>query len=427
MPLSIPLGALAEHDFRRYFVGQLSTQLGNRIAPLALAFAALSLPGADAATLGLLLAAQIVPQVLLLLLGGVVADRFDRRAIMIVADLTQFATQLATAVLFLTGAGTIWHIVLLQFAFGTASAFFNPASTGLVKQMVSAERLQQANSLLGLTKSLTGVVGPAIAAALFAVAPAAYGLLVNAATFLVSAAMLSLIRAVRGRAALSTTIRADLAEGWREFRSRRWLWVLVADASLYAGGVAAAFAVVGPVVSEHSLGGASAWALVLTARSGGAVVAGLLLLHWRPARPMLTGRLLLLADVPFLLCLALPTPVWSLAVLATASGAMQSGFGILWRTAMQTHVPDRVLSRVASYDWLGSLAVAPVGLVAVGLLSEHAGTRATLLGVVALHLATTIVVVRVRDVRALTSTPPEADVDGPGQDGAAPRTGAVRR
>lgn len=405
----IPLGALAEQDFRYYFVGQLSTQLGNRIAPLALTFAVLALPGATASNVGLLLAAQVLPRLLLLLPGGVIADRFSRRLVMITSDLVQFTTQTGTALLLLTGSGSIWHVAVLQVLYGTASAFFSPASTGLVREAVTRKHLQQANSLLGLTKSLTGVIGPAIAAALFAIAPAAYGVLIDAITFLLSAVMLTMMRSGRGRAPVSSTVWADLREGWWEFRSRRWLWVLVTDASVYAAGVAAAVSLVGPLIAEQELGGASAWALILTARSIGAVAAGFALLRWQPSRPMLTGRLLLLADVPFLLALALPTQIWLLAVLGGVSGAMQSGFGILWRTAMQTHVPDRMLSRVAAYDWLGSLAFAPLGLIVMGFAGEHLGTTTTLVAVVATHLVSTAVVVRIREVRRMRSVTEETE------------------
>src|SRR6185437_8862116 len=151
--------------------------------------------------------------------------------------------------------------------------------------------------------------------------------------------------------------------------------------SLYQAGVMSAVLVLGPAVAKAHLGGATAWALIVTGRSAGAIVAGLGLLRWRPRRPMLTGRLMLLADVPLLLLLALPAPAWVIVILAAGSGLAGSGFGVLWRTAMQEHVPEHVLSRVAAYDWLGSLASAPVGLILIGQLGQTAGAAAVLVGV----------------------------------------------
>jgi len=188
------LGVLAERDFRFVFLAGAVSQVGDQMMPVAIAFAVLDLTG-SAADLGYVLAAGTAPLVVLLLVGGVFADRFSRRRLMFSADVVRLATDGTLAALLLSGHARLWHLVVLQAVHGAASAFFGPASSGIVPQIVPEGRFQQANALRGMTMSVGGIVGPAIAGALVATAGSGWAVAGNAATFAVSALFLFRVHA----------------------------------------------------------------------------------------------------------------------------------------------------------------------------------------------------------------------------------------
>jgi MFS family permease len=358
------LGVLHERDFRLLFTGQVVSQLGDSITPVALAFAILDLTG-RAADLGYVFAARSVPLVAFLLVGGVFADRLPRRAVMIAADLVRLGTQGATAGLLISGHAQIWQIAALQAVHGMASAFFNPAATGLTPQVVSPERLQDANGLRGLSMSASGIAGPAISAALVAGVGAGWALGLDSLTFLVSAVCLAKLRLPAHVKLPPQSFVRDLLDGWTEFSSRTWVWVIVVCAAI-GNGLGGTFFVLGAAISKADLGGAGAWALILAAFSVGGLVGGLSVLRIKPQRPLLAACF---AVLPWALppaTLALQAPVYAIAAVAFVSGAGLMIFNSLWETTLQRHIPDAALSRVSAYDWFGSLMMQPLGFALVG-------------------------------------------------------------
>jgi MFS family permease len=358
------LGVLHERDFRLLFTGQVVSQLGDSITPVALAFAILDLTG-RAADLGYVFAARSVPLVAFLLIGGVFADRLPRRAVMIAADVTRLGTQAATAVLLISGHAQIWQIAALQAVHGMASAFFNPAATGLMPQVVSPERLQDANGLRGLSMSASGIAGPAISAALVAGVGAGWALGLDSLTFLVSAVCLAKLRLPAHVKLPPQSFLRDLLDGWTEFSSRTWVWVIVVCAAI-GNGFSGTFFVLGAAISKADLGGAGAWALILAAFSVGGLVGGLTVLRFKPHRPLVAACF---AVVPWAIppaMLALRAPVLAIAAVAFISGAGLMIFNSLWETTLQRHIPDASLSRVSAYDWFGSLMMQPLGFALVG-------------------------------------------------------------
>jgi MFS family permease len=358
------LGVLHERDFRLLFTGQVVSQFGDSITPVALAFALLDLTG-RVADLGYVFAARSVPLVAFLLIGGVFADRLPRRAVMIVADLTRLGTQGATAALLISGHAQIWQIAVLQAVHGMASAFFNPAATGLTPQVVSAERLQDANGLRGLSMSASGIAGPAIAAALVAGVGAGWALGLDSLTFLVSAVCLAKLRLPAHVKLPPQSFLRDLLVGWTEFSSRTWVWVIVVCAAI-GNGLGGTFFVLGAAISKADLGGPGAWALILAAFSVGGLVGGLSVLRIRPHRPLLAACF---AVLPWALppaMLALHASLYAIAAVAFVSGAGLMIFNSLWETTLQRHIPDAALSRVSAYDWFGSLLMQPLGFALVG-------------------------------------------------------------
>jgi MFS family permease len=390
--------ALRERQFRLLFTGQIISLFGDALTGVALAFAVLDI--GSATDLGYVFAAKTVPLVGFLLIGGVFADRLPRRVVMLTADVVRCGAQGAVALLVLTHAAHIWEIVILQAVSGTASAFFNPASTGLTPLTVSPERLQQANALRGLSMASTGIIGAAVSGALVAGVGAGWALAVDAATFAVSAFFLAQLQLPPHVKLAAQSFLGDLREGWREFASRTWVWVIVLGASI-GNMMTAVFVVLGAVISKESLGGAGAWATILAALGVGSLVGGVVSLRVRVRHPLLFGS-------SFIGFLALPTALLAVRapVVVIAAGALLAGggnmiFNALWETALQQHVPPAALSRVSAYDWFGSLAFQPLGLVVAGPAAAAFGAGTTLWIASGVILATALLAVGTPSVRHL--------------------------
>jgi MFS family permease len=398
------LGVLSERQFRRYFVGQFTSYLGDGLLPVAVSFAVLDLTG-SASDLGLVLAARMVPVVVFLLVGGVWADRLPRHLVMLGSDVGRGVVQGLLAVLLLTGSAELWHLLVLQALYGVAEAFMRPAAIGLLPTIVAGARLQQANALMATAVNTAYIVGPALAGVIVAAAGAGTAIAVDAGTFAVSTASLALLRLpAAAEHAARLPFLADLREGWDEFRSRTWLWASVTAFSFYLLAVISPLMVLGPVVADRELGGAGPWGAIAAAIGLGTLAGSVCAARVRPARPLFTVAVLLAgpAFTALALALVLPTPV--IAVLGFAAGATEGFYEVVWITAMQERIPPTALSRVSSYDTVGSFVFMPVGFALAGPAAEAFGLRATLVGMAGCAVATAVVLATrpsVREVRRL--------------------------
>lgn len=369
---------------------------------VALAFAVLDITGSPA-DLGYVLAARSIPLVAVLLIGGVIADRFPRRRIMVTADVARFAGQAAMATLLISGQARIWELAALQVLHGAATATFNPASTGLVPSIVTGGRLQQANALRGLAISIGTIAGPAAAGVLVAAASPGWAIAFNAATFAVSAIMLARLRPPAHQPPPAQSFARDLREGWTEFSSRTWVWTIVTAASL-TNMLFAVFLVLGPAITKHSVGGPAAWATMMSALGAGSLIGGVAALRIHPHHPLRTSVLALaLCPLPTL-GLATHLPAVAVAGLALCCGAGLTVFNTLWETALQHHVPSRALSRVSAYDSFGSLACQPIGQATAGPLAAGLGTYPTLWLAGATQLVLALATLAVPAIRRLPAT-----------------------
>jgi MFS family permease len=370
----IPLGALQERQFRLFFTGQLVSMLGDAVGPFALIWAVLDLTN-SATDLGFVMFAKVVPMVAFLLVGGVYADRLPRRAVMVTADVTRMCTQGAIAALLLTHNAQIWELIVLQAVSGAASGFFNPASTGLTPTIVSPQRLQEANGLRGMAMAATGLVGPAIAGVLVVGVGPGYALAIDAASFAVSAWFLARLSLPAHVPAAAQSFISDLREGWREFSARSWVVIVVATSSLgnFLGGI---WQVLGAAYIKHH-GGPLAWTVILIGLAIGGLIGGALTLRLRPEYPLriALGFLIPWFLPPLFFALQLPFYVIALGAIVASVGLMVSN--TVWETTMQQHIPSSSLSRVAAYDWFGSMLCQPVGLALAGPLAVLIGMRAT--------------------------------------------------
>jgi predicted MFS family arabinose efflux permease len=376
------LRLLRRRDLGLVLVSRLVSDFGTGIAPIALAFGVLALPGGDASGLGLVLLCAALPRLAFLLLGGVIADRVrSRAALMAVVEVVAGAAQLVAGLLFLSGRATVPALAVLAVVNGTAASIFYPTSTGLIPHLATGDDLQSANALLRLSTSLAGILGTAVGGVLVATVGAGPALLIDSATYAVSAVLLALVRAgVRAgeRDDAGASMLDDLVHGWREFTSRRWVWLVVLLFSLSNFGFTAAIGVLGPVLSLQEFGGASSWAAVMVSFSLGTLVGVLVAMRLKPVHPLFVGMIAQLVIALPLFAMAVPTSLVVLVVVAFVCGVGVDVFEIMWITSLQKHIPPESLSRVSSYDWFGSLALTPIALATAGPLASWLGLQGAL-------------------------------------------------
>jgi len=396
---------LHQRQFALFLAGRAASLLGSSMAPIAISFAILDHRG-TATQVGEVLAAQSIPLVILLLAGGGAADRFGRRRVMVLADMARGAAQGVLAGWLLLGHPPLWAFMAAEAVIGAGQAVFGPASTGLVPQLVTdRDQLQQANSLRGMVTSLAGVAGPALAGVLVAAISPGWALAAGAGTYLLSAALLFRLRLPKRSGPATPSFVAQLREGWVEFRSRTWLWVIVLQYAIFHLVVFAPFMVLGVVVAKTSLGGAAVWGAVLAALSAGSVLGSLLVVRFQPRRPLVLATAVGILWAAPLLSLALAGPAWAVGLGTLGAGCGLGIFAALWDTTIQREVPERVLSSVSSFDYLGSLALIPVGYALAGPLSAVMGRGPLFLAGAVWVAVSTVAVLAVPEVRRLTSVP----------------------
>ena len=396
------LGALEEPEFRRLWLSRVVSDFGDRFALIALAFAVLDIR-ASAATLGYVFAARTISNIVFLQAAGVWADRLPRHLVMLASDVGRGGAQGVLAVLLLTGRAEVWHLIALAAIYGMAEAFFGPASQGLVPQTVRPERLHQANAMMSLSRNVTGIAGPAAAGVLIALSSTGWAIAVDAATFAVSAAFLSAMRPAFTKPARQRFM-TELREGWSEFTRQTWIWVSVIHFALFHATALASFFVLGPVIAKEELGGASAYATIMSSAGVGSVVGSLLAMRFRLQRQLVVCFGTLLVWPVYLVALALTQALALISICAFVAAAAMNFGAAFWFTALQEHVPAHARSRVSSYDWLGSWLFLPLGYVLVGPTAEWIGYEATLLVAAGWTVASSLAILAIPSVRRLRAT-----------------------
>ncbi len=352
----------------------MTTSFGTAVGLIALSFAVLDV--ASATSLGFVLAARQVVTAGVLVFGGVLSDRKRRNVVLAGAALLQGLAQATIAIVVLAGDASVPLFVITAALWGLGEGLVVPAETGLVPQTVTPARLQQANALQGLSRSGVRVIGPAVGGVIVVAASPGWGLALDAASYFLCAVFLGRIR-VSGSSTQPEPFFAELRAGWREFTSRTWLW-----ATVLLFGIGNAFyvflQVLGPLISKDRLGGAGAWALIVSAAGVGSIAGGLMALRYRPARTLVASIAWSLAVLPQFVAFAVGAPT---AVIA--AGSFIGGVGVavhmaLWFTTFQREVPPRAQSRVSSYDAFGSFVLNPLGAAIVGPLAAGVGVSGAL-------------------------------------------------
>lgn len=338
---------------------------------IALTFAVLQ-AGGSAADLGYVFAASVFPQVLVMLGGGVLADRIGRRPLMLVTDTARLAVQAALAAALFVGRPSLWLFIALSALLAVGEGFFNPALGGLRAEMVPPANQPDANAMLSVARSATTIAGPALAGLLIAVASPAVVIAIDAATYGVSVAALAVMRIPAAGRPTQSPWR-DLAQSWTVFRSRAWLWVTTLQYSLFNLFTWAPYLLLGPILAQQYLGGAAAWGLISAAFAAGSVLAGLAMVGRRPPRPVAIAAVGMFGyPIPCLL-LALHAPAYAVAAGALVAGAGGTVGGTLTASLQQQLVPPQMLSRISAIELTGSYALGSAGWVAIGPLASLVG------------------------------------------------------
>lgn len=401
------------------------------MAPIALAFAVLDLTG-SAGDLGLVVGARMVAHVLVLLVAGALADRLPKSLLMIGSGLAAAVTQGAVAALVLTGTATVPLLMALSAVNGVVAALALPASSAILPQLVPTEHRQQANGLNRVVFNAAYIVGAPVGGILVATTGPGWGIAADALTFLLSAACFAGLRSVSapagpksaapagsktaeldGRktaepAERKTSMVRDLREGWTEFRSRTWLWVVVAGFCVMNAALSGGFNVLGPVVADKTIG-RHTWGFVLAAQTVGMVLGAVVAMRVKARRPLLVGMLCTGFEALPLLTLGVAPRLGLLLAAAFLAGFMIEQFIVAWETSVQEHVPAEKLARVYSYDMVGSFVAIPVGQVAAGPIAEAVGLRPTLVGAAGLVVLAVVAMLCSREVRNLRHVRPQGD------------------
>jgi len=396
-----PLGGpLRSRNFRLLAACNVISVAGSQAAAVAIPFAVLR-SGGSASDVGYVATAELIAMTGCLLLGGAVADRLPRHHVIMAAEFLQALAQGSSGALVLTGHARVWQLAALAAAGGAGFGFYYPAAQGLLPQTVPASQRAQANALFRTGRNAASIGGAALGGLITGLAGPGWALAADAVSFTAAAALRVGMRFQRLPPAQAPGMLGDLRDGWREFTAHRWLWPIVAQFTVITGIYAAAMSVLGPLVAHASLGGARSWGLITAAYAAGAVAGGLVMTRYRP-RLLVAAMLSVPAYSLLLFALAVPLPVPPDLAAALVAGGSLEVFTVCWATTMQQEIPPEKLSRVASYDALGGIALTPAATAIAGPLAAAIGTAGVLAGggaLVAILPALTVLIPEVRHMR----------------------------
>jgi MFS family permease len=387
-------------NFKLFFTARSVAMLGDTMLPVALSAGLLSY-GYSAGDIGLVMAASTACFAGFVVFGGVFADRFDARALMIGADLVRVCSQSTAAVLFVTHQVRLWEMAVIAVVNGTCAAMFQPGVASTIVRVASD--VQGANGATRTAESIASLVGPAVAGVLVGFTSSGAVFAVHASTYLTSALCLLGLRlpALPPRvSAAASTFRADLAEGWRAFRSRTWMWSVILVWMFYMVCTMGPYTplAAGQIIPAH---GAGAYGLVNSALGAGTALGALSAMRVRAARPLRAGASALFGTALMPTSVGLGLPVWAIACCVLVAGASSAFWGVNWATSVQTQVPGDILNRIHAYEVAGSIAMVPVGQALAGPASSAFGARHVLLaggGMPLLVAATLLLIPAVRNL-----------------------------
>jgi MFS family permease len=405
---------LKHKQFRLVLIERLLSTSATGISTVALSFAVLAVtksaahPEGSASALSFVLAAQLAPMLVFTLVGGILADRFRPQRVMMAANICAATGEGVAAVLMLTHHANVWSLLLCAFLMGTGGALFYPASQALTPRLVPADQMHAASSLSRLAQSSMLMLGSALGGVLVSVFGSGWAMGLDAVILLLGT--LPMIRitvaAIAKTAEHAPSMFRELREGWVEVASRTWLWAVILCYSIVLAAWFGGFMLTGPVVAKEHLGGAAAWATIISVDGLGVLLGGLAALRFHPPRPIFVGTVLTFSFALPPLVMGLGGPVWLISAATLLAGAAGEFFMVLWMVALGRHIPQDKLARVYSYDALGSMGASPLGLLVGGPLASAVGTRAVQLGAAAIIAGATGLTLCSKQLRTLRNDAP---------------------
>src|SRR5215472_13286841 len=429
---------LSNRNFRLLLADRLLAPMAFAFSLVGVSFAVLAAtaspahPSGSTADLSYVLAAQIAPSLVFLLVGGVIADRIAPQFVIVAANLMIAVGEGTFGLLVLAGRPSLWTMIALELMTGTGMALFYPASQALVPRLVRTAQLQEASAISRMIMNGALMAGAALAGECVALFGAGWALSVCGVGMLGTVPLLLAIRVAPlersgtgdGREHAPSMIR-ELREGWSEFRSHAWLWVTVLQFAVVLAAWSGGFQVLGPAVARAHLGGAAAWGLISAADAVGLIAGGLVALRWAPGRPILYVVLIGGAVAIAPLSLAMLLPLWVICVAAFALGVGIETLAVIWTVTMAAKIPADKLARVSAYDALGTVMGMPVGALVAGPIAAAIGVSATQYGAAAIMLVATALALIPRDIRTIRSGPVSAASGSMAGSGAVAGSGAA--
>jgi len=341
--------------------------MGSAMTPVALSFAVLGSTH-NPADLGVVLAAGMVPMLAFLLVGGAIGDRFPQNQVLRLSNLGAGAAQLVAAAVLLTGNYSLPALAATEFVGGICTAFTTPALRGIVPQIVPAEALRPANSLLATGRNMTKIAGPAVAGVLVGTVGGGWAIAADGVSFLLAALLYQTVRLPAAEAVEQDGLLRSMRTGWRAFWRIGWLWRIVIAFCVYNIAFTGCWLVLGPGIAQDTIGPAG-WGVALSVRAAGGLLSGLATYRFAPRRMLVVGQAFAGLTALPLFVLGLNGGLVLLAAATFVSGFSQGVLGVAWDTTMQENIPRHLLSRMAAFDDFGAYVGIPVGELLAGPLA----------------------------------------------------------
>ena len=364
---------------KRFYFARFISNFGNGMSPIALAFGILNLPNGDANMLGLVLGSTTVAMLIMSPFGGVLADKFGRVKAVAFADLMASAGLFVQVAFFATGEVPLIVLLLVNINFGLMWGIFWPAMSGVLPALVPDEHLQGTNSVNNFFSNGAIILGAAVGGIIVAGWGPTWALAIDAATFTIGGIVLLTFRHVSPASAQTeNTMLDDLIHGWKIFISFRWIVIGVFGFSFIILAWAAGENILGPLIALKEFNGAKSWSLVLTAEGIGLLLGSIIGLKIKLKYPLRFLLLISFSISLYMWSMAKPQSIWFIAFCALLWGITLDLWITIWSTAMAREVPREALSRVSSFDAMGTMLLRPVGLAIAGPLSMAIGISDTL-------------------------------------------------
>jgi MFS family permease len=395
---------LAIPDFRLLLADRVLAPASFAFSIVGVSFAVLDATHGSTAALSYVLAAQIAPSIVFVLLGGVIADRVAPQKVIVAANLMMAVGEGTFGILVLAGHPALWQMIGLECVTGTGMAIFYPASTALLPRLVPADLLQEASAVSRLAMNGAQMGGAVLAGFCVAAIGPGWALTICGTGLLGTLPLMLSLRVTPHDRRHDASMLRDLREGWSEFRSHTWIWTITAQFAVVMMAWYGAVEVLGPAVMRLHFGshhGPAAWGAIMAADSVGLIAGGLASLRFSPRRPMLFVVLIgaSVAVGPLALGMLWPLPLICLA--AFGLGVALEIMMVQWTVAMARQIPPDKLARVSSYDALGTVMAMPLGAVLVGPIAQWAGVSRTEFGAAVCIVAASLLALIPRDIRHL--------------------------